>query len=111
LKSKKNKTILPIILFAVVIVLSIGGLILAQSLRRANIENPGDYATQDDIPRVTVDKAYEAFTNGEAILVDTRTVTQFQAGHAEGAINVPLDQIDSSLAELDPEAWYVTYCT
>lgn len=111
MQRKKNKNLLPIILFVSVIILSIGGLILAQSLRRANIENPGDYATQDDIPRVTVDEAYEAFINGEAILVDTRTVTQFQAGHVEGAINVPVDQIDTALTELDPEAWYITYCT
>lgn len=111
MKRRKSKNLLPIILFAAVIVLSIGGLILAQVLRRASIENPSDYATQDDIPRLTVDEAYQAFTSGEAVLVDTRTVTQFEAGHAEGAINIPLDQIDSALAEMDPEAWYITYCT
>ena len=91
--------------------LSIAGLIIAQIVRRSNIDNPGNYASQDDIPRVTVDEAYEAFTSGEAILVDTRTVTQFQAGHAEGAINIPLDQIDTALTDLNPDAWYITYCT
>ena len=111
MRRKKNKSLLPIILFAGVLLLSIGGLILAQYLRRANIENPGDYATQDDIPRVTVDEAYEAVVSGEAVLVDTRTEAQFQAGHAPGAINLPLDKIDAGLAELDPETWYITYCT
>lgn len=111
MQRKKNKALLPIILFAAVFILSIGGLILAQNLRRANIENPGDYATQDDIPRVTAEEAYEAVMNGDAVLVDTRTEAQFQAGHAIGAINLPLDKIDAELSQLDPETWYITYCT
>ena len=108
---KKNKTIIPIIIFAAVILLSIGGLILANQLRKGSINNPGNYASQDEIPRVTVKEAYQAVTSGEAILVDTRTEAQFQAGHAAGAISIPLDKIDSALIELDPEAWYITYCT
>jgi hypothetical protein len=111
MKRKNNKALLPIILFAGVLLLSIGGLILAQNLRRAEIENPGEYTTQDEIPRVTVDEAYQAYINGEAVLVDTRSEEQFQAQHASGAINVPVDQVETLLNGLDPDIWYITYCT
>lgn len=111
MKRKKNQARLPIILFAAVIVLSVGGLILADNMRRSQIENPVEYATQDDIPRVTADEAYQAFLNGEAVLVDTRGEAQFQAQHAVGAINIPVNEVEARLSELDPNTWYITYCT
>jgi hypothetical protein len=99
------------ILFAAVLVLSVGGLILADSLRQARIANPGEITNQDDIPRVTPEEAYQALINGEAVLVDTRSEAQFQAQHAAGAISVPVDQAESLVTGLDPDAWYITYCT
>jgi hypothetical protein len=108
---KKNKALVPVIIFVVVLGLSIGALILVQNLRKAEIENPGEYATQDDIPRLTVEEAYQAVMDGEAVLVDTRSASQFEAQHAAGAINIPLDEIDARLVELDKNTWYITYCT
>ena len=102
---------LPILLFVAVLVLSIGGLILADNLRQARIANPGELTNQDDIPRVTAEEAYQAVTNGEAVLVDTRSEAQFEAQRAVGAINIPVDQADSLVSGLDPTIWYITYCT
>ncbi len=111
MKRKKNPILLPMILFAAVLVFSIGGLILAQNLRRAQIAQPGEYANQDQIPRVTVDEAYEALQSGEAVLVDTRSVAEFQAQHVTGAINIPVNEVEARLEELNPDTWYITYCT
>jgi len=111
MKKRKNRLLLPIILFAAVLILSIGGLILADSLRQARIDNPGEITNQDEIPRVTPEEAYQAVMAGEAILVDTRSVEQFQAQRAAGAISVPVDQAESLVSGLDPDAWYITYCT
>ena len=110
-RRKKSKLLLPVILFTAVLLLSIGGLILAQNLRRARIANPGEISNQDDIPRVTAEEAYEAVTNGEAVLVDTRSAAQFEEQHAAGAISVPVDQVESLVSGLDPTTWYITYCT
>ena len=111
MRKRKNRLLLPILLFVAVLILSIGGLILANNLRQARIANPGEITNQDDIPRVTPEEAYEAVTNGEAVLVDTRSEAQFQAQHAVGAINLPVDQADSLVTGLDPDIWYITYCT
>ena len=111
MRRKKNRLLLPIILFVVVLLLSIGGLILAQNLRRARIADPGEITNQDDIPRVTAEEAYQAVTNGEAVLVDTRSEAQFEAQHAAGAINIPVDQAEALVSGLDPTTWYITYCT
>ena len=111
MRRKKNRLLLPIILFVAVLVISIGGLILAQNIRRARIADPGEITNQDDIPRVTAAEAYEAVTNGEAVLVDTRSESQFEAQHAAGAINIPIDQAEALVSGLDPNTWYITYCT
>ena len=108
---KKNQALIPVLIFVVVFGLSIGGLILAQNLRKAEIENPVEYTSQDDIPRLTPEEAYQAVQESEAVLVDTRSESQFEAQHAAGAINVPIDLIDSYLVELDKNTWYITYCT
>lgn len=108
---RKNNALLPIILFALVLALSIGGLILAQQMRQARIANPGLIRSQNEVPRVTVQEAYQAVQNGEAVLLDTRGTSQFAALHATGAINIPINEVEARLGELDPDTWYITYCT
>ena len=46
-----------------------------------------------------------------ARLVDVRTPSEFAAGHIPGAINIPLQQLDSRLMELQPkDIPVVLYC-
>ena len=46
-----------------------------------------------------------------ARLIDVRTPSEFAAGHIPGAINIPLQQLDSRLTELQPkETPVVLYC-
>lgn len=46
----------------------------------------------------------------EYTLVDVRTEREFQYGHAEGAINIPVDSLRHRLKELDPKKKIVEYC-
>jgi len=43
-------------------------------------------------------------------LVDVRSTTEFAAGHIPGAMNVPLDQLESRLDDLAPEVRLVLIC-
>ena len=46
-----------------------------------------------------------------ARLVDVRTPSEFASGHIPGAINIPLQQLDSRLTELQPkDTPLVVYC-
>jgi len=108
---KKNKALIPFVLLGAVIILSIAGLILADNLRQARVENPGEISNQDEIPRVTAEEAYQAVSEGEAVLVDTRSEAEYQSNHAAGAISIPVTEVESRLSELDPDTWYITYCT
>ena len=46
-----------------------------------------------------------------AVLLDVRSPDEFAAGHLEGAINVPVDRLESSLKEVGaPDRPMVVYC-
>lgn len=45
-----------------------------------------------------------------AQVVDVRTPGEYQLGHIPGAINVPVDQIQTTAANWDKNATYVVYC-
>jgi cytoskeletal protein RodZ len=111
MQKRKKRNLLPIILFAVVIGLSVIGLLVAQNLRKTSIATPTEVSSQDEIPRVTAQEAYQAQSDHEAVIIDTRSSTQYDQEHIAGSINIPLDQLENRMDELDPSIWYITYCT
>jgi len=111
MRKKKNSLLLPILLFISVIGISIVTLILVENQRKAEIDSPGEYANQDEIPRVTAEEAFQAVQNEGAVLLDTRSASSFAAQHASGAINIPVNELEGRLSELDPNIWYISYCT
>lgn len=45
-----------------------------------------------------------------ALLIDVRTSGEFASGHAQGSINIPLDQLGNQLATMDKDRPVVTVC-
>ena len=111
MKKRKQNAYLPFILLAAVIVVTVVSLIVAGQVRQARIDDPSEITSQDDVPRLTAKEAYEAQQSGKAVIVDTRSATQYDTSHIAGSINLPLDQLESRMGELDPDTWYITYCT
>jgi phage shock protein E len=59
---------------------------------------------------VTRQQARQLVDSG-ARLVDVRTPAEFAAGHIPGAVNIPVQQLDSRLSELQPkDQAVVLYC-
>ncbi len=71
----------------------------------------GVVQSEETVPRVSVQETYEAVKNGQAILLDTRSLESYQQGHAAGSISFPLAEVESRLGELVKDQWYITYCT
>jgi 3-mercaptopyruvate sulfurtransferase SseA len=69
--------------------------------------------TEADVPRVTVEEAKAALDNGEAVIVDVRSVNSYAAGHVAGAISIPLVEFENNIENLslDKDQWIITYCT
>jgi predicted sulfurtransferase len=69
--------------------------------------------TEDAVPRVTVEEAKSTFDNDKAIIVDVRSAESYAAGHAAGAISIPLANFENNIEDLslDKDRWIITYCT
>jgi len=70
-------------------------------------------ATEAEVPRASIEEARVAIDSGAAIIVDVRSADAYALGHIEGAINIPLGEIETNPTglDLDKEQWIITYCT
>jgi rhodanese-related sulfurtransferase len=60
-------------------------------------------------PLVTGTEAQNLVKAG-AILVDVRSVEEFAGGHIEGALNIPIDDLEARQGELPKDKDIVLYC-
>jgi rhodanese-related sulfurtransferase len=49
-------------------------------------------------------------SDGDVVLIDVRPAEEFEAGHIDGAISIPIDELDQRLAELPAGTEIVAYC-
>jgi rhodanese-related sulfurtransferase len=59
---------------------------------------------------VTAAQAHQAVTSGEAVLLDVREPSEWQAGHAPQARHLRLSQLGKHLGELPADRPIVTVC-
>ena len=69
--------------------------------------------TEADVPRISVENAKAAFDSGEAVFVDVRSASEYDARHITGAMEIALADIESNPTGLsiDKDQWIITYCT
>jgi rhodanese-related sulfurtransferase len=46
-----------------------------------------------------------------ALVIDVRTETEFDGGHAPGSVNIPLDQLQQNISRLNKNKPIITCCT
>lgn len=64
----------------------------------------------DDIQTLTMDEVMEKLSTESIILLDLRPKEEYETGHIEGAISIPMDDLDLSMHELPQKAEIVAYC-
>ena len=51
-----------------------------------------------------------ALNNDQVILLDVRPQDEYQAGHIEGAVNIPMEQLNQNISTLSKNKPVVVYC-
>ncbi|MCK5567180.1 MAG: rhodanese-like domain-containing protein [Actinomycetia bacterium] len=60
---------------------------------------------------ITVDEAYEIFLDNEDyIFIDVRSEDEYKSGHIEGAIHIPVTEIEERLGEIPDDKSIIVYC-
>ena len=79
----------------------------------ASMPAPTVAAEQLDAPvRVGVPEWMQAAQSPGTVIIDVRTPEEFNAGHVQGALNIPVEFADfaQQVSALDPTATYAIYC-
>jgi rhodanese-related sulfurtransferase len=63
-----------------------------------------------DHPQVDVESVLAAPIENPYVVVDVRTTQEFSTGHIPGAINIPVDDLRSRIAELPRDRKIAAYC-
>ena len=64
-----------------------------------------------EIVRVSLGDAKAAYDLKQAVYLDVRDADSYANSHIPGAVSIPLNNLETRLKELDPNAWILTYCT
>ena len=64
----------------------------------------------DTIVSVNANEVADAVNKGEANIIDVRKESEYISEHVDGAINLPLDNINDSMAALDKDKTYYVHC-
>jgi len=66
-----------------------------------------------EITPIELDQARELFHQTEPIFVDARSFEEYKLGHIPGALNIPVESLESfelDMMDLDPAQTFVCYC-
>ena len=82
----------------------------ASATRVAEVERAARDYLGDEVEAISRDELRGRLRRGDVVVVDVRPAEEFDAGHIEGALSIPVDELDEQLAELPADSEIVAYC-
>jgi thiol-disulfide isomerase/thioredoxin len=68
-------------------------------------------APSDGVRRITPEELRDTLAKGEAVVLDVRPEAQYKAGHIQGTLWIPDNEISKRIGELPRGKLIVTYCS
>jgi rhodanese-related sulfurtransferase len=68
------------------------------------------FVARDALEPVSQEELLARTGKGKVVILDVRPAEEFAAGHIQGALSVPLAQLDAAVARLPKRAEIVAYC-
>lgn len=78
--------------------------------RIAEVERAAREYLGEPVEAITDDQLETRLRDGDLVLVDVRPREEYEAGHIEGALSIPIDELAGRLAELPSDSEVVAYC-
>ena len=70
-----------------------------------------DHGHADDAPRITLADAKKDFDAGNAVFIDTRAKSAYDAEHIKGAINMSSGEVEARYKEIPTGKKIIAYCS
>ncbi len=72
---------------------------------------PAAPAHKDDAPRISLEDAKKAYDKGGVLFIDTRAEPAYKVEHIKGAINIPVETIESRYKDVPKDKKIIAYCS
>ena len=82
----------------------------ASVARLAEVERAARDYLGEPVETIGSEELRERLARGDAILIDVRPQEEYEAGHIDGALSVPIAELEKRLAELPADREIVAYC-
>jgi rhodanese-related sulfurtransferase/DNA-binding transcriptional ArsR family regulator len=82
----------------------------ASASRLAEVERAARDYVGEEVEQITPEELRARLASQDVVLVDVRPAEEYAAGHIEGAVSIPMDQLDERLQELPKDREIVAYC-
>jgi rhodanese-related sulfurtransferase len=69
-----------------------------------------EFKGRDDAEAVGLEELLQRARRDDVVILDTRPVEEYRAGHIPGALSVPVDELKERLRRLPKSKAYVAYC-
>lgn len=76
----------------------------------AEVERAAREYLGQEVEEIGREELLARVASGDAVLVDVRPAEEFAAGHIDGALSIPIDQLEQRLAEIPAEREVIAYC-
>lgn len=76
----------------------------------ADVERAARDYLGEEVEAVGRDELLARMGRGDVVLVDVRPQEEYEAGHIEGALSIPYDELRGRLAELPADREVIAYC-
>lgn len=115
----KYQSTFPLLMIVIGVILVLGSILwfvyttgaVAQRTTSVSPKAPSPSVPYPEIRRVSLADAKAAYDLGAATFIDVRGDAYYSQGRIPGAISIAVSEMEDHLAELDPSAWIITYCT
>ena len=78
--------------------------------RIAEVERAAREYLGEPVEGIARGELEERLQSGDLVIVDVRPEDEYEAGHIEGALSIPIDQLAQRLAELPEGSEVIAYC-
>jgi rhodanese-related sulfurtransferase/predicted transcriptional regulator len=82
----------------------------ASATRLAEVERAAREYLGAEVEAISREELVKRLRGNDVVLVDVRPSEEFDAAHINGAVSIPLDELDERLSELPADSEIVAYC-
>jgi rhodanese-related sulfurtransferase/DNA-binding HxlR family transcriptional regulator len=82
----------------------------ASATRLAEVQRAAREYLGDEVEAIGSEELVARMARGDVVLVDVRPLEEFEAGHIDGALSIPIKELKRRLDELPGDREVVAYC-